>query len=164
MLAFSDWIETRTSLVSDISLLHSLIRISTTILLSRKKMGSLALHLLTILLGVIFIVLGNIKITPQFFPEYHNQAKNEFGKWNKEFPFYHLTGWRPYAKNYRMAIGVIEMSAGTLLLLAGCKFQSFLHHHLDQKSFFCSDFSINRNCSLTCDNGQCDLYISSIEL
>jgi uncharacterized membrane protein YphA (DoxX/SURF4 family) len=82
-------------------------------------MTSLALHLLTVVLAVIFIFLGHIKLTPQFFPEYHSQTRNEFGKLNKEFPFYQLTGWRPYAKNYRLAVGVIEMSAGTLLLLAG---------------------------------------------
>ncbi|CAF1073491.1 unnamed protein product [Rotaria sp. Silwood1] len=87
-------------------------------------MASLGLHLLTVVLGVIFIFLGHIKLTPQFFPEYHTQARNEFGKLNKEFPFYHLTGWRPYAKNYRIAVGVAEMSSGTLLLLGGAFPQS----------------------------------------
>ncbi|CAF0918737.1 unnamed protein product [Rotaria sordida] len=87
-------------------------------------MASLGLHLLTIVLGAIFIFLGHIKLTPQFFPEYHTQVRNEFGKLNKEFPFYHLTGWRPYAKNYRIAVGVAEMSSGTLLLLGGALSQS----------------------------------------
>ena len=99
-----------------------------------ETMGSLALHLLTILLGVIFIVLGNIKVTPQFFPEYHNHVKNEFGKWNKEFPLYQLTGWRPYAKNYRIAVGVIEISAGTLLVLAGCKSNTHFKLQFDHKN------------------------------
>ncbi|CAF0974205.1 unnamed protein product [Adineta ricciae] len=87
-------------------------------------MGSLGLHLLTVVLGVIFLFLGHIKLTPQFFPEYHNQIRNEFGRLNKEFPLYHLTGWRPYAKNYRIAVGIAEMSAGTLLLLGGAVSQS----------------------------------------
>lgn len=82
-------------------------------------MGSLALHLLTIVLGAVFVFLGHIKLTPQFFPEYHTQIRNEFGKLNKEFPLYQLTGWRPFAKNYRIAVGITEMSAGTLLLLSG---------------------------------------------
>lgn len=82
-------------------------------------MGSLALHLLTVVLGVVFVFLGHVKLTPQFFPEYHAQVRNEFGKLNKEFPLYHLTGWRPFAKQYRMAVGMAEMSAGTLLLLGG---------------------------------------------
>ncbi|UJR38116.1 hypothetical protein I4U23_030796 [Adineta vaga] len=87
-------------------------------------MGSLALHLLTVVLGVTFVFLGHIQLTPQFFPEYHTQIRNEFGKLNKEFPLYHLTGWRPYAKNYRIGLGVAEMSAGTLLLLGGVASQS----------------------------------------
>lgn len=82
-------------------------------------MASLTLHLLTVLLGVAFVFLGHIKLTPQFFPDYHTQVRNDFGKLNKEFPLYQVTGWRPYAKTYRTALGVAEMSAGTLLLLAG---------------------------------------------
>ena len=84
-----------------------------------EKMVSLTLHLLSAVLGAVFIFLGHVKLTPQFFPEYHSQIQNEFGKLNKQFPLYHLTGWRPYAKNYRTAVGVMEMSSGTLLLLGG---------------------------------------------
>jgi hypothetical protein len=84
-----------------------------------ETMASFGLHLLTVFLGVLFIFLGHVKLTPQFFPEYHTQIRNEFGKINKEFPFYHLTGWRPYAKNYRNAIGAAETALGTLLILGG---------------------------------------------
>ncbi len=84
-------------------------------------MASLGLHLLTVVLGVIFVFLGHVKLTPQFFPEYHAQVKNEFGKLNKEFPLFQVTGWRPYAKTYRIAVGAAEMSAGCLLILAGRK-------------------------------------------
>ncbi|CAF1021836.1 unnamed protein product [Adineta steineri] len=80
-------------------------------------MASLSLHLLTILLGAFFIFLGHLHLTPQFFPEYHNQIKNEFGKFNKEFPLHRQTNWRPYAKNYRVATGITEVVCGALLLL-----------------------------------------------
>ena len=80
-------------------------------------MGSLVLRLLTILLGVLFIFLGHIKLSPQFFPEYHSYIKNEFGKFNKEFPLHRQTGWRPYAKNYRLTLGITETVCGILLLL-----------------------------------------------
>ena len=82
-------------------------------------MTSLVLHLLTVVLGVSFTFLGHIKLTPQFFPEYHEAVRNDFGKLNKAFPFYDLTGWRPLAKNYRLGVGVAEMASGTLLLLGG---------------------------------------------
>ncbi len=36
---------------------------------------------------------------------------------NKVFPFYQITGWRPYAKNYRMTVGIAEIVCGTILIL-----------------------------------------------
>ena len=93
--------------------------------ISRSRMASLGLHLLTVFLGALFIFLGHVKLTPQFFPEYHAQVKNEFGKFNKEFPFHRQTGWRPYAKNYRLAVGITEMTCGFLLLLGNDGFQTF---------------------------------------
>jgi uncharacterized membrane protein YphA (DoxX/SURF4 family) len=83
----------------------------------RKQMASLVLHLLTVSLGVAFLFFGHLKLTPQFFPDYHNYVKNEFGKLNKEFPFHRQTGWRPYAKNYRITLGITEVACGFLLLL-----------------------------------------------
>ncbi|CAF1239598.1 unnamed protein product [Rotaria sp. Silwood1] len=80
-------------------------------------MASIGLHVLTLILGSLFIFMGHIKITPQFFPEQHIRIKNEFGKFNKEFPFHRQTGWRPYAKNYRLAIGITEVACGFLLVL-----------------------------------------------
>lgn len=82
-------------------------------------MASLGLHLLTVCLGVVLIFLGHVKLTDHFFPVYHSQARTEFGKLNTVFPLYKQTGWRPYAKNYRVAIGIIETSCGSLMLLAG---------------------------------------------
>ena len=77
----------------------------------------LVLHLLTISLGVLFVFLGHLHLTPQFFPEVHNQIKNEYGKFNKEFPLHRQTGWRPYAKNYRLTLGITQGVCGLLLLL-----------------------------------------------
>lgn len=84
-------------------------------------MASLALHLLTVSLGVFFVFLGHLHITGQFFPELHTQIKNEYGKFNKEFPFHRLTGWRPYARDYRLGFGVMQMISGALLLLGTSK-------------------------------------------
>lgn len=80
-------------------------------------MSSIALRVLTVALGLLFIYSGHIKLTPQFFPEQHAHIRNEFGKYNKEFPFHRQTGWRPYAKNYRLTIAITELVCGTLLLL-----------------------------------------------
>jgi len=114
-------------------------------------MASLTLHLLTLVLGVVFVFLGHIKLTPQFFPEYHGHIRNEFGKLNKEFPLYQVTGWRPYAKNYRLGLGIAEMSAGTLLLLAG-GLKNKDKRRLMKLLFFFRNFTIYCNINITCDN------------
>lgn len=89
-------------------------------------MASLVLHLLTVSLGVLFIFVGLLHLTPQFFPDIHTQIKNEYGKFNKEFPLHRQTGWRPYAKNYRIGLGVTAVASGVLLLLGKKNFDSFL--------------------------------------
>jgi len=77
----------------------------------------LVLRFLTITLGVLFVFLGHLHLTPQFFPDIHEQIKTEYGKFNKEFPLHRQTGWRPYAKNYRLAVGVAQLVSGIFLIL-----------------------------------------------
>ena len=103
-------------------------------------MHPLPLYLLTNVLGVLFIFLGNIKLTPQFFPEYYEQCRQQFGILNKEFPFYHQTHYRPLPKSYRTTVGAIETGAGTLLILGYRRF------HVDisvRHSFFCPMFQLS---------------------
>jgi len=67
-----------------------------------------------------FILIGQFKVTPKFFPEVHEDMKREFGRVNSVFPFYKTTGWRPFAKNYRMTVGIAEIVCGaTLVLIPG---------------------------------------------
>jgi hypothetical protein len=97
-------------------------------------MSSIALSVLTLTLGMFFILVGQFKVTPKFFPDIHEDMvrsnfflvridfilfyqRREFGRVNKVFPFYQITGWRPYAKNYRMAVGIAEIVCGAVLVL-----------------------------------------------
>ncbi|CAF0819545.1 unnamed protein product [Rotaria sordida] len=80
-------------------------------------MASIALTVLTLTLGMFFIFVGHFKITPKFFPDVHEDMRREFGRVNKVFPFYQVTGWRPYAKNYRLAVGIAEVVCGAILVL-----------------------------------------------
>ncbi|CAF1226165.1 unnamed protein product [Adineta ricciae] len=83
-------------------------------------MNSLAPSVLTLTLGMFFILMGQFKVTPRYFPDVYEDMKQEFGRNNKVFPFYQLTGWRPYAKNYRLTVGIIEIVCGiTLVLIPG---------------------------------------------
>ena len=43
--------------------------------------------------------------------------QQEFGRYNKVFPFYKYTGWRPYAKNFRFAAGLAEVICGAILVV-----------------------------------------------
>lgn len=43
---------------------------------------------------------------------------------NKVFPFYRISGWRPYAKHYRMAVGIAEIVCGIILVFIPGKFIS----------------------------------------
>jgi hypothetical protein len=45
------------------------------------------------------------------------KKKQEFGRFNKVFPFYKITGWRPLAKNFRLTIGLMEVVCGAILVL-----------------------------------------------
>ncbi|CAF3485881.1 unnamed protein product [Rotaria sp. Silwood1] len=80
-------------------------------------MSSLALTVLTLTVGMFFILTGQFKVTSKFFPDIHEDMRHEFGRINKVFPFYKITGWRPYAKNYRMTVGIIEVICGVILIL-----------------------------------------------
>jgi len=83
----------------------------------QEIMGSIALTVLTLTLGMFFIFVGQFKLTPKFFPEIHEDMKREFGRVNKVFPLYQTTGWRPFARNYRLAVGITEVVCGAILVL-----------------------------------------------
>jgi len=80
-------------------------------------MGSIALTVLSLTLGLFFILVGQFKVTPKFFPEVHEDMRREFGRVNKVFPLYQVTGWRPLAKNYRLFVGMAEIGCGSFLAI-----------------------------------------------
>ena len=78
---------------------------------------SLPLTALSLLLGFFFVFIGIIKVTPSINAEIYRDMKQEFGRYNKVFPLYKYTGWRPYAKNFRMAFGMTEVICGAILVI-----------------------------------------------
>ena len=50
------------------------------------------------------------------------KKKYQFGRYNLLFPFSKLTGWKPFAKNYRKSIGILEIICGSILVLFPGKF------------------------------------------
>jgi hypothetical protein len=98
---------------------------------------------LSILIGCFFFFMGLVKLFPEInlelytelvsmhvsssllamFPivqSYSNPIINkrkEFGRYNKVFPFYQYTRWRPFAKDYRVAVAITESLCGFILII-----------------------------------------------
>ncbi|KAL7669206.1 hypothetical protein ACOME3_009871 [Neoechinorhynchus agilis] len=71
---------------------------------------------LSSIVGIYAIYIGTVNLSPNFDGELHIQHKEMFGHLNRVFPFYSLTNYRPYARNYRCSVGLIEIIAGSTLL------------------------------------------------
>ncbi|KAI3379838.1 hypothetical protein SNEBB_010841 [Seison nebaliae] len=80
-------------------------------------MTRIALYAISFILGFFFVCSGLIKITPSINKDIYEDLKKEFGQFNKVFPLYRQTGWRPFAKNYRATIAWIEIICGSLLIV-----------------------------------------------
>lgn len=78
---------------------------------------SLPLTALSLMLGFFFIFVGVLKISPNVNADIYRHMQNEFGRFNKVFPFFKYTGWRPFAKNYRLTVGITEVVCGSMLIL-----------------------------------------------
>jgi hypothetical protein len=78
---------------------------------------SLPLTVLSFLIGFFFIFIGSIKLTPALNAEIYRDMQQEFGRFNKVFPLYQYTGWRPFARNYRQFVGVAEVIGGSLMVM-----------------------------------------------
>lgn len=78
---------------------------------------SLPLTALSLLLGFFFVFVGMIKVTPRVNEQIYADMKQEFGRYNKVFPLFKLTNWRPLAKNFRLTVGIVEVAAGSILVL-----------------------------------------------
>ena len=78
---------------------------------------SLSLTLISVILGCFFIFVGLSKATPIVNSYMYENWKEEFGRYNKVFPLYSTTRWRPLAKNYRFTVGLLETICGLILLL-----------------------------------------------
>jgi len=80
-------------------------------------MTKVVLRSLNILLGIFFIFLGIIKLSPIISKELHKDLRTEYAKYAKVFPFAKALQIKVPSKWYRRSIGGTEILAGLLLLL-----------------------------------------------
>ncbi|KAK2715263.1 hypothetical protein QYM36_010044 [Artemia franciscana] len=80
-------------------------------------MGSVVLKTLSILLGVFFVLVGVLKITPFISRELHRDLRKEFVKYAKVFPLSKTLEFKVSPKWYRRVIGGFEVALGIVLAL-----------------------------------------------
>jgi len=80
-------------------------------------MTALVIRSLNILLGIFYIFLGLLKITPNIIRDLHKDLRSEYAKYAKVFPFAKSLGYKVPSKWYRRSVGGVEIVCGLVLLL-----------------------------------------------
>lgn len=83
-------------------------------------MGSMVLTVLSMTIGIFFIFIGTLKLTPALNTEIYREMRKTFIRSAKVFPLVKQTGWKPNPHMYRKVIGSVEVVSGlTLLAIPG---------------------------------------------
>lgn len=80
-------------------------------------MKSLVLTTLSLFLGLFFIFVGSMKVTPNINREMHREIRRNFVQYSKVFPTTKYMGLKMSPKWYRLAVGWAEVVCGTTLVL-----------------------------------------------
>ena len=84
-------------------------------------MGSLVLRTLSIFLGMYFVFVGLLKVTPDLHKDIHREIRRQFVSFAKLFPLSDHLGWKISPKYYRLTFGYTEIVMGTILaFVPGC--------------------------------------------
>ena len=75
----------------------------------------LVLITLSLFLGMFFIFIGLIKLTPALNTDIHREIRRSFARYVKVVPVFSSFGWKISPKLYRQTIGCIEIIAGSIL-------------------------------------------------
>jgi len=78
-------------------------------------MGSVVLTVLSVALGLFFVLAGSIKLSPIISQDLHQEMTKGFVKYAKVFPLQKQTGYQPPADLYRKAVGITEVVCGLVL-------------------------------------------------
>ena len=80
-------------------------------------MGSIVLNTLSIFLGLYFVLVGVLKVTPFVHKDMHRELRRQFVQFAKLIPLADHFGWKISPKAYRTSIGYTEIGMGILLCL-----------------------------------------------
>ncbi|KAL4233842.1 DoxX-like [Mactra antiquata] len=80
-------------------------------------MASFVVKVLSITLGLFFIFVGLLKLSPVVNKELYKEMRKQYIRMAKVFPLVDITGWKPNAHIYRKVIASVEVTCGTILVL-----------------------------------------------
>ncbi|XP_053202124.1 novel acetylcholine receptor chaperone-like [Panonychus citri] len=87
---------------------------------STIKMKSIVLTTLSIFLGLFFLLIGTLKVSPSVNRDMHREIRRNYVRYAKVFPLPNITGFRVSPKYYRLIVGWSEIIAGlTLAIIPG---------------------------------------------
>ncbi|CAH1709500.1 unnamed protein product [Macrosiphum euphorbiae] len=78
-------------------------------------MGSIVLKSLSVLLGIFFLFVGTLKMSPVISKELHKDLRKDYVKYAKVFPLSKMIDFKVPAKWYRRAVGGTEVLSGVCL-------------------------------------------------
>ncbi|XP_046566175.1 novel acetylcholine receptor chaperone-like [Haliotis rubra] len=78
-------------------------------------MASIVLRVMSLTLGLFFVFVGTIKLTPSVNGEIYKEMRKTYIRNSKVFPLVKQTGWKPNPHTYRKAVGTAEVVCGILL-------------------------------------------------
>lgn len=79
-------------------------------------MGSIVLNTLSIFLGLFFILVGSMKISPKINKEMHREIRRNFVQYAKVFPLAKTVGFKVPSKYLRIVVGWLEVISGAVLI------------------------------------------------
>ncbi|XP_053397021.1 novel acetylcholine receptor chaperone-like [Mercenaria mercenaria] len=80
-------------------------------------MASFVVKVLSVTLGLFFIFVGLLKLSPAINKELYKEMRKQFIRMAKVFPLVSWTGWKPNAHIYRKIIASTEVTCGAILVL-----------------------------------------------
>ncbi|KAI8126417.1 hypothetical protein FF38_07534 [Lucilia cuprina] len=79
--------------------------------------NTIVLKSLSILLGLFFVFVGTLKLTPHISKDLYKDLRTEYVKYAKVFPLTALFGIKIPSKWYRRTVGVLEIVCGLAMAL-----------------------------------------------
>ncbi len=80
-------------------------------------MANSVLIVLSLSIGLFFILVGSLKLSPAINDEVYREMRKVFIRHAKVFPFLNIPGWKVHPQTLRKVVGTLEVVCGTILVI-----------------------------------------------